>query len=299
MELLSLTKGQFKKLKKLELDSRITTIESDIYKIPKKAKDNREVLKKYKKNDSYYFGNKLLTINSLIHAKEQLESASIILPNKLAVVDKKIIGYTMDFVDGPNLSLLLHSDEITTKEKINYLKQVEKIIQSCHHFELEEPFLLADIHESNFVLDSKSNKLYGVDIDGCKISNNKVYSIKYGSFNEKFFDFPFKYPLDDEDEPIPSLNTEWYCFITMVLNTIGNGPVYKLMLDDYYDYLQFLKDSNLDRELIDMFYNLYNKCDNHAPRELIDAIPANLNPFDISKYLEKNKNKKYYKSIIR
>ena len=45
------------------------------------------------------FGNKLQTINSLIDARHIIDIPEIVFPEKLAVVDSKIVGYVMELVD--------------------------------------------------------------------------------------------------------------------------------------------------------------------------------------------------------
>ncbi|MDD3304785.1 MAG: hypothetical protein PHT75_01470 [Bacilli bacterium] len=283
---------QFNRLKPLYLENEITSIESDLYVLPGKANQADRVIKKYVNVNGEYFGNKLLTINSLIENREKINIDEIVFPEKLAVIDKKIVGYTMKLIDNVNLTLLLNSKEIHVKQKIQLLKQVENIIRRVQCVKgLEDPFLLADIHESNFILEKDSGKVYAVDIDGCKISNNRIYVMKYGSFNEKFFYYPHKYPLDEEDRPIPNINTEWYCFIIMVLNMIGKGPIHKLSIEDYYDYLHFLKEAKFSNELLDCFANIYSNNDNYPPHELLDTIPRRLNGVRLESF-EKKKRKK-------
>ena len=48
----------------------------------------------------------------------------------------------------------------------------------------------------------------------------------------------------------------------IVLNTIEQGNVHRLLIDDYYDYLQLLKDNGVGSDLVDYFYNLYTRITN-------------------------------------
>jgi hypothetical protein len=286
---------QFNRLKPLILEKGINSIESKLYILPSKLNQDDRLLKKYNNINGEYFGNKLLTINSLMENREKINIEELVFPEKLAVVDRKIVGFTMKLIDSINLTLLLNSKEISVKQKIKLLKQVENILHKVQCVRgLEEPFLLADIHESNFVLEKSSGNIFGVDVDGCKIGNNRIYVMKYGSYNEKFFYYPHKYPLDEEDRPIPNFNTEWYCFIIMVLNMIGKGPIYKLSIEDFYDYIQFLRDAKFSKELLDCFANVYTTNDNYSPKDLLDTIPKRLNGVRLELFLKKTKKKNVF-----
>lgn len=299
MQIHGVTKQQFKRLQPLVLEKRITSIESDLYILPGNQNGHRQLLKYYRKTEGEYFGNKLLTINSLIDNKNDIGIESLVFPNKLAVVDKQVVGFTMDYIENNiNLTTLLNSN-ISTSEKVRLLKQVQKIISKVQYLNLNPKFFLGDIHESNFILNTDDNKVYVVDLDGCKISNNEIYSMKYGSFNEKLFDTPHKYPLDEKDDPIPNKNTEWYCFITMVLNTISSGPLYKLLLEDFYDYLCFLRDNGISNELLDCFNNIYSSADNYKPGELLDLIPEDISKVSLDNFLVKTKKKEFYKPFLK
>lgn len=289
------SKHQIAHLKPLILEDIITSIESNIYHLPRKNKDSY-LLKAYKCTSGDYFGNKLLTINSLIENREKINMDELVFPERLVIIDKKIAGFTMKYIENNiNLSLLLNSKNVSVEVKIELLKQIEQIIQKVQHVKgLQEPFLLGDIHESNFILERNSDKVYCVDLDGCKISNNRIYSMKYGSFNEKFLDLPHKYPLYEDEEPIPSFNTEWYCFTTMLLNMIGSGPVYKLLIEDFYDYIEYLNEAGFSKELLSCFVNIYSNKDNYSPKDLLDSIPKNISNVTLESFIEKKETPKLY-----
>lgn len=291
------TSRQFMRLKPYVLDKGIQSIESDLYVLSSKLNQPKQLLKKYKKPDGEYFGNKLLTINSLITNKDRIGIEELVFPERLAAINKKIVAFIMMLIENnTNLSVLLQDKKNSVKEKIKWLKQVGCIVSKVQHVHsLEEPFLLGDIHESNFILDHNSNKILCVDLDGCKISNNKIYSMKYGSFNEKFFGLPHKYPLDKEDNPIPNFNTEWYCYTIMILNMIGNGPVHKLLIQHFYDYIQYLRDNGFSRELVSCFVNIYTNHDNYSPCELLNQIPDDLNSVSYDSFVEKAKLEQIYR----
>ena len=291
------TNRQFQRLPRYFLPIGITSIECDLYVLNTKINQQKLLLKKYKKADGEYFSNKLLTINSLINNRDKINIEELVFPEKLAVVDKKIVGFIMNLIENnTNLSRLLKNDKIPLKEKIGWLKQVGNILSKVQHVNsLDSKFLLGDIHEDNFILNHDNGKIFCIDLDGCKISNNRIYSMKYGSFNEKFYNLPDKYPLDESEEPIPNTNTEWYCYVTMILNMIANGPIHKLMIQDFYNYIQYLRDAKFPSELLNSFANVYTKHDNYSPRDLLDQIPDKLNTVSYDSFLEKANIKSLYR----
>ncbi len=292
MEIRNFTSNQFNKLSLYELPKEVTAIESQLYFYRYLNQDM--LLKKYfRADDSQYIGNKLLTISLLLHYKEQINIPQLILPEKLVSIDNVLSGFIMRFLkNNVNLSTLLYDKNIDMEEKIKLLKSSGKIIQAVHHVDPHINFFLGDIHESNFVYHYDDKTLYGVDLDGCKIGNNETYSIRYCSFNEKLYDLEQKYPMDENDDPIANYNTDWYCYATMILNTIGQGKVYKLLIDDLYDYLQYLKDCGIGTELIDYFANLYTLKKNTSPVPLLNEIPKHIERANI-KVFAKVKNLNY------
>lgn len=75
----------------------------------------------------------------------------------------------------------------------------------------------------------------------------------------------------------------------MVLNTIGQGNVHRLLIDDYYDYLQLLKDNGVGSELVDYFYNLYTYKPNVSPIPLLNEIPKDITKLDINNFSKQKK----------
>lgn len=289
MEIKNLTTNQLNRLKQYELPKTVTSIECQLYLY--RHLNKTMLLKKYYRNDdSKYMGNKLLTISLLNYYKDEINIPQLILPEQLVTIDKVLSGFVMPFIpNNTNLSIILHDKNIDIKEKVKLLRAAGQIIQSVHHVKAVDNFLLGDIHESNFIYNHDDNKLYAVDLDGCKIGNNKVYSMKYGSSNDKFYDFDQKYPLDEDDQLIANVNTEWYCYAMMILNTIGQGNVHRLSIDDYYDYLQLLKDNGVGSELVDYFYSLYTYKPNVSPIPLLNEIPKDITNLNVNNFVKYKK----------
>ena len=64
-----------------------------------------------------------------ISKKDRIDIKELVLPERLVVSDKSVIGYSMPYIDGIDLSILLNSENIDIKEKIKYLKQIGTILR--------------------------------------------------------------------------------------------------------------------------------------------------------------------------
>ena len=60
----------------------------------------------------------------------------------------------------------------------------------------------------------------------------------------------------------------------MILNTISGVKIHELSIEEYYSYLQYLKDRGIPSELIDMFALIYTPSKNKMDIELLESIPS-------------------------
>lgn len=303
MKALVFSNYQFRKLKKYKLEKNISHVESELFVIQPNKNRNHEslMLKKFYNTEGEYFGNKLLTINSLINNKGIINIDRLIIPSMIAIIDKKVAGYVMPYIQNDNLYTILSSSAVPSDEKIDYLKQIGSILEQTHHIpSLQNKFFLTDIHEANFILEKETKKVFVTDLDSCKIANNQPSHSKYLALNDNLKDFQFKYPVDETGTHIPSVDTEIYCYICMILNTISKINITKLSIDEYYTYLQYLSDIGYPKELIECFSNLYIDRSNISPLPYLDLIPRPLGraAYHVFAYQQQYqyKNKKLIKS---
>jgi hypothetical protein len=80
----------------------------------------------------------------------------------------------------------------------------------------------------------------------------------------------------------------------MLLNTIANGPAYKFIIRDFYDYIQYLRDAGFPNELLKCFATVYTNNDNYSPRELLEQIPNYLEKVSFESFVEKTNTKRLY-----
>lgn len=290
MNVITLSKRKFANLEKYEIPAEVTNTEGQLFVIHdhEKWENKRYLLKRLYIDEGATFGNKLLTVNTLIDSRDDIGIEELVLPEKLAIVNDKVVGFTIPLIEpSVNLSCLLNNYDVPRQSKIEYLKQVGDILKKVQHVEkFKNNFFLGDIHEANFIVEKENNRVHAIDIDSCKIGSNQPFSAKYLAANVGADSLPKKYPLNEYGISIPNTNTEWFCYNMMVLNFIANGPVYKMKLDEYYLYLQYLRDLGFSDELIDSFTRLYANCDNNSPRDFLDEIPENMHlaSYNVFKY---------------
>lgn len=291
MKTLNLNKSQFQKLKRFKLEKQIYNTEGALY-IFKKV-NKTKLLKIFFNNEGQYFGNKLLTIKCLIDKKEEINISNLVLPEKLVVVNNNVVGFSMPLIKSENLLLLLENYDVPINKKIELLKQVGSILNKIQfQTPYGEPLYLSDIHPANFIYNNEENKIYAVDLDSCKIANNKTKDIYYLETNPNVAKMTFKYEVGKDSKFIPNKNSEIFCYTMMILNTLAQEKMFKLPIEEYYSYLTYLRSLNFSYELLDNFANIYTGNNNSNPYQLIDEISKNTNYpralFNVYKY---NKSK--------
>lgn len=275
METLHMSNRQFKRMSKLCLSRTIYNTECELFIFNEKEGWNKEkkLLKKYYITSGDYFSNKLYTINALIDNKDKLNIDELVLPEKLFVLDKKVEGFTMPFVEkNVNLKLLLDSSQVSLKKKLEALNKIAHLLEKVTKLSQELNFYLGDIHEGNFIYDIDKQIFRVVDLDSCKIGNNNPSISKYLTFNFNLYDYPQKYPLDKDDIHISNKNTTILSFIYILLNTISKIDIHDLSKEEYYSYLQYLSENGVGKDLSDLFALIYTNSQNKFDIDCLEEI---------------------------
>ena len=88
----------------------------------------------------------------------------------------------MPLIESINLDTILKDINIDNETKIKYLKDIGRILEKMKqvrtHTSITD-FYVNDLHESNFIVDKSTKELLLVDIDSCKINNNKPFGSRY------------------------------------------------------------------------------------------------------------------------
>lgn len=281
MEIIKLNKKQFENLQPLELDPKIFNTEAQIFKLNEKKQwsENLKLFKKFYIDDGDVFNNKLATVISLINYNDILSRLDVILPEKLATINSDLVGFTMPYIDSINFQVVLNDKNIQDSKKIEYFKQIGNLFEHMKdirkYTELKD-FYLNDVHEGNFIVSKTTDKVMAVDLDSCKINNNKPFPAKYLTPSIEFGYLEQKYlPYDREHMGffVPDENTDMYCYSVMLLNYFYGGNILKISLEEYYKYLQYLKDIGFPTALVDIFSKLYSLANNENPLVYLDELP--------------------------
>lgn len=279
MKIKNFSKREYNEFKELHIDT-INT-EAILYLIPSKDRwyKSYKLFKDFHINEGTTFSNKLATINTLHDYKKDINVDELVIPDELCSIDYNIQGYLMDFIRSNNLSKVLINKKVTLEEKIHYLKQIGnllnklKLLRKNNNF---KDFYLCDLHEDNIVVDC-DGKIRIVDLDSCKIGGNLPSPSKYLVNLRRKNIVNDKYKFDNycDDLIAPNEETDNYCYNIILLNFLYQDNICKLNLDEFYNYLDYLSRIGIDKNLINVFYNLYTNKSNENPVDYLDYLDDN------------------------
>lgn len=201
------------------------------------------------------------------------------IPDNLVSINQTISGFTVPFAEGENLASVLVDPNISIKEQVYYLKQIGGILDQLKMIRKYTPvkdLYLNDLHESNFIANSKNKAIRVVDLDGCKIGGNLALTSRYLSPLALLNEVRGKYQLNtNPDSPgyiVADENSDLYCYNMMILNYLYGSNVNNMNIADFYDYLTYLSDIGMEPDLINSFRMLLHSCNNRNPAPELDSI---------------------------
>ncbi len=276
MQIINMSKTKLNSLEPLILPKNVTSTECELFKYPYYGKE--KLLKKLHRTDGIIFANKLYTIEALNANKDSMPS-NFILPESLVSINKKIEAFTMKYIKGINLSVILNNPDITYEEKIHYLKSIGRILeqmQNIRKYTNLNNFYLGDIHEDNFLVERDKQEVYIVDLDSCKIAGNKSFPGRYLTNSSLIKYNSTKYQTLSQTDDLADYkideNTDIYCYIIMILNYLYDGRVDRLSLDKFYDFINYLEDIKVNIELIECFNKIVVGGNNINPCNYLDTL---------------------------
>lgn len=276
MQIINMSKTKLNSLEPLVLPKNVTSTECELFKYPYYGKE--KLLKKLHRTDGIIFANKLYTIEALNANKDSMPS-NFILPESLVSINKKIEAFTMKYIKGINLSVILNNPDITYEEKIHYLKSIGRILeqmQNIRKYTNLNNFYLGDIHEDNFLVERDKQEVYIVDLDSCKIAGNKSFPGRYLTNSSLIKYNNTKYQTLSQTDDLADYkideNTDIYCYIIMILNYLYDGRVDRLSLDKFYDFINYLEDIKVNIELIECFNKIVIGGNNINPCNYLDTL---------------------------
>lgn len=276
MQIINMSKTKLNSLEPLILPKNVTSTECELFKYPYYGKE--KLLKKLHRTDGIIFANKLYTIEALNANKDSMPS-NFVLPESLVSINKKIEAFTMKYIKGINLSVILNNPDITYEEKIHYLKSIGRILeqmQNIRKYTNLNNFYLGVIHEDNFLVERDKQEIYIVDLDSCKIAGNKSFPGRYLTNSSLIKYNNTKYQTLSQTDDLADYkideNTDIYCYIIMILNYLYDGRVDRLSLDKFYDFINYLEDIKVNIELIECFNKIVVGGNNINPCNYLDTL---------------------------
>lgn len=276
MQIINMSKTKLNSLEPLILPKNVTSTECELFKYPYYGKE--KLLKKLHRTDGIIFANKLYTIEALNANKDSMPS-NFVLPESLVSINKKIEAFTMKYIKGINLSVILNNPDITYEEKIHYLKSIGRILeqmQNIRKYTNLNNFYLGDIHEDNFLVERDKQEIYIVDLDSCKIAGNKSFPGRYLTNSSLIKYNNTKYQTLSQTDDLADYkideNTDIYCYIIIILNYLYDGRVDRLSLDKFYDFINYLEDIKVNIELIECFNKIVVGGNNINPCNYLDTL---------------------------
>lgn len=281
MYAVNISKKKFDSLTPLEIDKTVINSEAVLYKFNYKGKE--KVFKNLHRLKGSIFANKLYTIEMLSSNQMYLPS-SFTIPESLGMVNGNIEGFIVDFIQGINLQALLNNPKIDSNIKLYYLSLIGNILEQLKHIRNNneiEGIYLNDLHAGNFIV-TPNNELKVVDLDSCKICDNKPFPSKYLTSERGLFNYSNKYQVYQKDKPKEYLselgyidadeNSDLYCYIITIMNFLYGKNLNNMSMDEFYKYLNYLSSIGISKRLIDCFEKIVLNCDNKNPKGYIEKI---------------------------
>lgn len=276
MNVISISKKKFAELMPLTLAKEVMNAESTIYDF--QYRGEHKILKELRNLSGSIFATKLYTIEMLDTYREYLPE-SFYIPDNLVSINQTISGFTVPLAEGENLASVLVDPNVSIKEQVYYLKQIGGILDQLKMIRKYTPvkdLYLNDLHESNFIANSKNKAIRVVDLDGCKIGGNLALTSRYLSPLALLNEVRGKYQLNtNPDSPgyiVADENSDLYCYNMMILNYLYGSNVNNMDIADFYDYLTYLSDIGMEPDLINSFRMLLHSCNNRNPAPELDSI---------------------------
>ncbi len=278
MQTFSISKREYKNLQEFELSKVVTNTEGKIYNYQKEHKE--KIIKILYQLSQDNIANKLYTLEMLELWQTYLPS-SFCIPEGLITYRNNIIGFLLDKCNGVNLADFLNNKNIDCSSKIFYLKKIGEILESLNNMRQytdATSFYLNDLHPGNFIVNPNDKSLNVVDLDSCKIGENRPFHAKYLTSLSLCRYIPQKYKSNGneffnlEGDFIVNEETDMYCYVISILNYMYGGNVQRFSLAEFYEYLNYLEWIGVSKDLIQVFSKIVSLGKNENPAELLDSL---------------------------
>lgn len=278
MRTLTLTQRQVDKLKRLPLDAEISNKESIIYQtdnLPHNKVVPNTLFKYLHIKDKESMANKLFTVSMLSDYEAKLGIKELVIPQHLVSVDGQAVGFTVpEIKNATNLGVIIHDPNIPKQKKLELLKKVGELLSKTTNLEKYGiHFYFNDLHEYNFLVDNETEDLYAIDLDSAAMTSEYPQASYYMFSNPNLGVAPNKYKSNVFGLTYPDKNTDIFCYNMIVIDTIANHKVSLLPIEEYYDYINYLRVLGFGDNLLNAFMSVYTTADNKNVSDYFDEIP--------------------------
>ena len=283
METIRISKKQLDRLKKYNVPEEETNEEGQLYYLKTGIKkiDRSNLLFKrliidddaITRSDSNSISNKINNLNILGTYENIMNLEELVIPKHQVEYKGNIIGFTvLEIKDSNSLQAILSDENINSKDKIDYLKQVGETLKKIHNLRLYDiNFYIHDLQEGNILVTNKDNKIHFIDLDSSTFrtdiplpSKSLITDRKLGKYS--------KYKYNVFGIPYPGVDQDLYSYNIMILKTLFNGKIEDLTKEEYNDYLNYLLSLGVDKKLIQSFKRIYSNKANINPVDLLDTL---------------------------
>lgn len=275
MEILNISKSKFASLTSMEIPKEVTNTEAQMFLMD--THKGLKVVKKLHILNGEKFANKLYTLEMLNEMRDCLPN-NLIIPDALLAVNGNIMGFTMPYVYGTNLSSILNNRKIDPKQCIYYLKQIGYILEQLQKIRTNSPlkdFYINDLHEGNIIVNKYNEGISIIDLDSCKIGTNDTSEAKYTTDYSLASKLDYKYKKNTEGGRgylKADQNTDMYCYVITILNYLFGENINNWTIEDYFNYLDYLNYLGYNSELLETFRKITYNCENDNPVGYLDTI---------------------------
>lgn len=238
-----------------------------------------KLLKKLYVSDGVSFAQKLYILECL---NSMTLPDSFIVPDSLVTINNNVVGFTVPKIDGVTLKQMLDNHDFPFDVKIRFLKEVGSILDSMVGIRNNTDFrhfYLNDIHESNFMVNYATNSLCAIDLDGCKINPSFSFPSRYLT-SGALLNYSDKYNVEPNLKHgayvMANYDSEIYCYIIMILNYLYGSNVNNMELGEFYNYLNYLDNIGVNRDLLNCFNMIVSNGKNIDPTEYLDSLNSEI-----------------------
>ena len=293
MRTLEINQMEIEGLEKIKLDDRISNKEGTIYKLRNynwRYGDNL-LLKRLYITDKEVFANKLHTSSMLNDYEKEIGIRNFVIPKHFVSLQGNIIGITMEEqTDTENLGIILQDENVEMEKKIKYLSKIGDMLLKLKYLDKYDlHFYFSDLHEYNFLV-GKDDEVYAVDLDSATFIDDFALPAHYLIINPNLSSIDRKYRSNVYGIPYPSHNNDVLSFNMMVLDTISQGQISHMDLNEYYGYMNHLREVGFGDDIVNSFMSVYDYKDNEVSSKYFEQIP--MSNIEKATYKEYVKNKK-------